>query len=134
MVLEYNSTLETLDEGAAESAVIGKVSCPTSARVESVSVTEDFWIIVETREETSVTVTSGKVADKVTPVPLAETKEEPMALCEGNEAGVLEDQEAEAEAEDADVDAEEEEDDNEDEALGGIEETTEELKEEPKLR
>lgn len=132
MVLEYNSTLETLDEGAAESAVIGKVSCPTSARVESVSVTEDFWIIVETREETSVTVTSGKVADKVTPVPLAETKEEPMALCEGNEAGVLEDQEAEAE--DADVDAEEEEDDNEDEALGGIEETTEELKEEPKLR
>lgn len=130
MVLEYNSTLETLDEGAAESAVIGKVSCPTSARVESVSVTEDFWIIVETREETSVTVTSGKVADKVTPVPLAETKEEPMALCEGNEAGVLEDQEAE----DADVDAEEEEDDNEDEALGGIEETTEELKEEPKLR
>lgn len=132
MVLEYNSTLETLDEGAAESAVIGKVSCPTAAKVESVSVTEDFWIIVETREETSVTVTSGKVADKVTPVPLAETKEEPMALCEGNEAGVLEDQEAEAE--DADVDAEEEEDDNEDEALGGIEETTEELKEEPKLR
>lgn len=130
MVLEYNSTLETLDEGAAESAVIGKVSCPTSARVESVSVTEDFWIIVETREETSVTVTSGNVADKVTPVSLAETKEEPMALCEGNEAGVLEDQEAE----DADVDAEEEEDDNEDEALGGIEETTEELKEETKLR
>lgn len=55
--------------------------------------TDDFWIIVESREETAVTVTSVKVADEVTPVLLVETKEESIALSEGNEVEVLEDKE-----------------------------------------